>query len=382
MAKSSTVTSTSAVAAKPRSTSRPLKGTDSKVHDGAMTTDTAASGGVASGGSSSDEGKTKHKKDRSQSRKRGGLFGAFLGKKEEHDEKKEVKKEEKAEEKALKQETKKEEKIEKEEIKAEKKLEKDEAKDGVVGGSAPLDPVAVGTVISSSSIETLLICVASRVLAEPVIPAAGTKAVAAEETPRPVTSEPAVITSTAEAAPKPVKRNSLFGNLWAKKDSGATSSKDAVPTLPTKEPETTPVSATAPRIEEPVHSTSTESATAAPAPTPVADVTEPASPVVATPPAASPSTDKRRSSFFNSLGGKREKKAEGSDVDAVDGEGRKSNAGKFTGLFRKPSRATPPAQKEASPTTGPPPTVAEGEPLATAPGPALVDQKSPVAASA
>ena len=110
------------------------------MHDGALTTDT-----VASAGSSSDEGKTKYKKDRSQCRNGGGLFGAFLGKKEEYDEKKESKKEEKAEEKAIKHEIKKEEKIEKEEAKAEKKLEKEEVKNSIAGGSAPLDAVAVGT---------------------------------------------------------------------------------------------------------------------------------------------------------------------------------------------------------------------------------------------
>lgn len=110
------------------------------MHDGTIPTDA-----VASAGSSSDEGKPKHKKDRSQSRKRGGLFGAFLGKKEEHDEKKESKKEEKAEEKAIKNEIKKEEKLEKEEVKAEKKLEKEQTKGGIAGGSAPLDAVAVGT---------------------------------------------------------------------------------------------------------------------------------------------------------------------------------------------------------------------------------------------
>lgn len=109
------------------------------MHDGTIPTDA-----VASAGSSSDEGKPKQKKDRSQSRKRGGLFGAFLGKKEEHDEKKEIKKEEKAEEKAIKNETKKEEKLEKEEVKVEKKLEKEQAKGVIAGGSAPLDAVAVG----------------------------------------------------------------------------------------------------------------------------------------------------------------------------------------------------------------------------------------------
>jgi hypothetical protein len=132
MAKSFAVTATPIGAAKPRSTSRPLKGTDSKVHDGATATDT-----VASSGSSSDEGKPKHKKDRSQSRKRGGLFGALLGKKEEHDEKKEHDKEEKT----VKNEVKQEERLEKEEAKA----EKDESKGVIAGGAAPLDAAAIGT---------------------------------------------------------------------------------------------------------------------------------------------------------------------------------------------------------------------------------------------
>lgn len=142
IAKPTTPATIAAAAAKPRSTSRPLKSTDSKVHDGAIPADA-----VASGGSSSDEGKVKQKKDRSQSRKRGGLFGAFLGKKEEYEEKKESKKEEKAEEKAIKNEIKKEEKLEKEEVKAEKKVEKEQAKDGIAGGSAPLDAVAVGMLL-------------------------------------------------------------------------------------------------------------------------------------------------------------------------------------------------------------------------------------------
>ena len=116
-----------------------MKATDSKVHDGAI-----ASDAVASGGSSSDEGKTTQKTDRSRSRKRGSLFGTLLGKKEEHDEKKESKKEEKAEERAIKQEIKNEEKLEKEEAQTEKKLEKEEAKEGIAGGAAPLDAVAVG----------------------------------------------------------------------------------------------------------------------------------------------------------------------------------------------------------------------------------------------
>ena len=213
----------------------------------------------------------------------------------------------------------------------------------------------------------------------------GTKAAAADETSRPVMSEPAVITSTAEAMPKPTKRNSLFGNLWGKKDSGATSPREPVAPVATKEPETTPVSATAPRIEAPINTTSTESGVVEPAPTPVTDATGSSSTAntaaVASP--TTPSADKRRTSFFNALGGKKEKKTEGtSEAEGIDAEGKKSNTGKFTGLFRKPSRATPPAHKETSPTAAAPPTVPEGESGHGATEPAAADQKGPVAVSA
>lgn len=201
-----------------------------------------------------------------------------------------------------------------------------------------------------------------------------------------MTSEPAVITTSAEATPKPAKRNSLFGNLWGKKDSGATSPRDAVPPVPSKEAETTPVSATAPRIEAPTHTTSTEAGVVEPAPTPVADVAG-SSPTATTPAVANPptpSTDKRRSSFFNALGGKKEKKTtEGApEAEGIDAEGKKSNTGKFTGLFRKPSRANPPAPKETPSSAGAPPTVPEGETSAGATEPAAADQKAPVTVSA
>lgn len=232
----------------------------------------------------------------------------------------------------------------------------------------------------------MLIFVASRVVGEPVVPEEGTKATAAQETPRQLTSEPAVITSTAEAIPKPTKRNSLFSNLWSKKDSGAISPKDIAPAVGIKEPETTPVSATAPRIEAPINTTSAEPAAVAPAPTTVADAAESSSPIATTSPVASPTTpvtDKRRSSFFNALGAKKEKKVEGtSDVEGIDAEGRKSNAGKFAGLFRKPSRATPPAYKDTSSSAVAPPTVAEGGSSEAAPQSAVVEQKTPVTASA
>lgn len=146
-------TSTSATAS--RSLSRTKKSTDGKVHDGALPTEASARSG-----SSEDEAKSKAKsKDRSQSRKRGSFFGAILGRKEEHDEKKEIKKEEKAEEKALKDEIRKEEKAEKKQEKEERNLEKQlekeekqlekeekkEAKDTKADEPAPLDAAAIGT---------------------------------------------------------------------------------------------------------------------------------------------------------------------------------------------------------------------------------------------
>lgn len=219
-----------------------------------------------------------------------------------------------------------------------------------------------------------------------MVPTEGTKAVPTNETSRPVTGEPAVVTSTAEATPRPVKRNSLFGSLWGKKDSQPTSPRDTVPPVASKEPETTPVSATAPRLEAPINTTSPESGIVEPTPTPVADTATGSSPAATTAAAASPSTpstDKRRSSFFNALGGKKEKKAEGTpDVEGIDAEGKKSSTGKFTGLFRKPSRATPPTHKETSSAAAAPPTVPEGETSQAAPEPAAADQKGPVAVSA
>ena len=83
--------------------------------------------------------------------------------------------------------------------------------------------------------------------------------------------------------------------------------------------------------------TSTPSAAAAPSTEAVAPTTsEP------TGTAASPDTTKpnRRSSFFNNLGSKKEKRPDvASESETTDGEGRKSSS-KLGGLFRKPSRAT------------------------------------------
>lgn len=148
-------TSTSRSLSRHKKTIEP-KAADAKAAD--STTPVIAGVGGDAASSSSDEAKASHAKSRSQSHKRGSMFGALLGKKEQHDEKKEIQKEEKegtkeekAEEKAAKSEIKKEEKVEKQVEKEERKEEKLLAKeekpppknDGVVD-PAPLDAAAIG----------------------------------------------------------------------------------------------------------------------------------------------------------------------------------------------------------------------------------------------
>ncbi|KAL8771191.1 MAG: hypothetical protein Q9209_003362 [Squamulea sp. 1 TL-2023] len=292
---------------------------------------TAGVGGDSA--SSSDEAKTSNAKSRSQSRKRGSMFGALLGKKEQHDEKKELKKEEKeekkeekAEEKAVKADVKEENKLEKEaekeEHKEDKSMVKDEKKtpksDGVVEPK-PLDAAAV----------------ASRVLADPVIPIEGAKTEESPAAATPVvepssTTEPSVSTTPRETAPKANKRNSIFG-FFGKKESQATNiptetttANEAAPIVPAKDTEPAAISHGAPQPET--------------------SATETTSPV-------SPDTTKanRRSSFFSNLGTKKEKRTGGmSDAEGTDGEGKKS--GGFGGLLRKASLAQGP-RSTSKPTT-------------------------------
>jgi hypothetical protein len=81
-------------------------------------------------------------------------------------------------------------------------------------------------------------------------------------------------------------------------------------------------------------------------PSSAANVETPAADVSTSTPqkAAEVNKDKRRTSFFNTLGSRREKRSEPvADADSVDAEGRHkagstSPLPKFGGLFRKPSR--------------------------------------------
>jgi len=61
-------------------------------------------------------------------------------------------------------------------------------------------------------------------------------------------------TTTREHAPKPSKRNSLFGNLFNKVSSPSQekSERDVGPTVPVKDTDTAPVSAVAPQLADPV----------------------------------------------------------------------------------------------------------------------------------
>ncbi|KAI4190795.1 MAG: hypothetical protein L6R41_000569 [Letrouitia leprolyta] len=355
-----------------RSLSRPKKGNDTKATDTkaaeTKVTDTTAPVATKVGGgdsaSSSDEARVNNTKSRSQSRKRSSMFGALLGKKEQHDEKKELKKEEneekreeKAEEKAIKADVKKEEKAEKqtekEERKEEKLIAKEEKKapknDGVVD-PAPLDAAAI----------------ASRVLSNPVIPAEGTSTeepvTAAETAPAtgtsstPTTTDKPAATTARESTPKPNKRNSIFGSFFNKKEPSAsttptvnTTTQEPGPAVPSKETELATTSPTVPQ---------TETATKETAPTvdtnaPVTTTETPATTSATTP--VSPDTSKanRRSSFFSNLGTKKEKRTGGvSDAEGTDGEGKKS--GGFGGLLRKASRAQghKPTSKPAPATDG------------------------------
>lgn len=366
-----------------RSLSRPKKGNDTKATETKPTdtkaTDTKATdtpvpvvAKVGGGDSSSDEAKVNNTKSRSQSRKRSSMFGALLGKKEQHDEKKELKKEEKeekkeekAEEKAVKAEVKKEEKAEKqagkEERKEEKLIAKEEKKapknDGVVD-PAPLDAAAI----------------ASRVLANPVIPAEGAATeepatTATETTPTagtagttstPTTTDKPTTTATParEPTPKPNKRNSIFGNFFNKKEPSAsatptvnttTTAQEPAPAVPSKDTEPATTSPTVPETETTTKETTPTVDTSAPATT----TETPATTSATSPVSAETSKANRRSSFFSNLGTKKEKRTGGlSDAEGTDGEGKKS--GGFGGLLRKASRAQghKPASKPTPATDG------------------------------
>ena len=157
-------------------------------------------------------------------------------------------------------------------------------------------------------------------------------------------SKDAITPTSGTTASKPAKKGSIFVNFFNKKES-QTPTTEPTSGAASKDTETTPVAAAAPQLEDPVKPVETEIA-AAGEPTATSDTpaatSEPAAPAIGSAgPTTSPDTTKpsRRSSFFNNLGSRKERKSEiASESENTDGEGKKSS--KLGGLFRKPSRAT------------------------------------------
>ncbi|MCJ1380494.1 hypothetical protein MMC17_003599 [Xylographa soralifera] len=368
-------------AAATRSTSTTKKSMDTKVHDGTQDNHVAAAQATPRIAD----------KSRSQSRKRQSLFGKVLGKKDESEEKKELKKEEKAEKREEKKEIKTEENAEM----AKLKEEKAETKHGdVIAGTSTFDAAVV----------------AARVMGEPVVPiqAAQGEDSAAPVIAQPVAAAPSSATAP-EVAPKPTKRGSVFGSLFGKKDGVSPilerKDKDIVPAVPAKDSETTPLTTTAPHLDPVATSApSVEGLTTEPevATSPITKAVSPGEskggmfgflkqkevqkeekkeikaeagtetkgdvPVIATETTTAPGSgippstttdivtpassepvmkEKRRQSFFGSLGGKKDRKVDSSSDNEATG-------GKLGGIFRRASRSTKASQSAITDSSAPP----------------------------
>ena len=115
-------------------------------------------------------------------------------------------------------------------------------------------------------------------MAEPTVPAEGVKSVGATDPIAAETATSGAIEPTAETAntetkpaaaiaardnaPKPSKRNSIFGSFFGKKDVTSPTKEEAAPSVPAKDVEPTVVSATAPQLEDPVHTAAQPTETA------------------------------------------------------------------------------------------------------------------------
>ncbi|KAF7508708.1 hypothetical protein GJ744_008955 [Endocarpon pusillum] len=379
---------------------------------------------TSSASSSDAEKKDKKSKSRSQSRKRASIFGILGNKKEEQEEKKDVKKEEKAEEKAekeiakehhkhdkevAKEEKKQEKEIVKEQHKEEKKHEKEVAKEEQKLEKEQRQAEAQATHQPSDIAEAGAATVA----------AAAPAAIAASHEKKSDETKPELSTTkgTENLEKKGGKRGSIFGSFFGgRKDTTSPTAEksptDGAPVIPNKDSEVAPVSETAPKIDEPAQSKPIDAAavtapvdsalaahdlpansvhaqttTGAPTKSPTtpshkggvmgffkrqdskleqkkeATADEPVStatgletsatsesPATATATSESKPTlkEKRRTSIFNSLGGKKEK----SESEVTEGETRKSPLPqKLGGLFRKPSKAVKSEQTPTEPTT-------------------------------
>ena len=222
-------------------------------------------------------------------------------------------------------------------------------------------------------------------IGEPVIPAGeATTGAGAEST----VSETTPASTTRETAPRPNKRNSIFGSIFGKKDAANPTSAEAPPIVPPKDEHST-VSSTAPQLDNPVIA-STPETSAATTETP-ATAAETTTPVATTSP-ISP-TDKRRTSFFGNLGTKKERRTGGtSDNELTDGESKKQSSGGFGGLLRKASRAQKGSSSSATkdnvplPTETPAEATTNGETIAEKPatteGVTGIHEQTPVSATA
>lgn len=176
------------------------------------------------------------------------------------------------------------------------------------------------------------------------------------EMPQSSALEPNAGLTNRDTAPKANKRGSIFGNFFNKKDLSSPTT-EAAPAVPVKDvsikesavkDETALTSSTAPKLEDSVSSPTAGATMTSTGATANDAVTSP----VASPTTPETSKPQRRSSFFNNLGSRRERRSEAvSDAEGTDGEGKKSTTSKFGGLFRKPSRATPTTNTKTEPTT-------------------------------
>lgn len=132
--------------------------------------------------------------------------------------------------------------------------------------------------------------VAARVISEPVVPNEEAEAPSTSSAVQPaIATESAAINTNAgeastmhETVPRPVKRGSMFGNFFNKRDNASPTrerkERDVVSTVPIKDVEPTHISATAPQLEDPVNTSSTDAAEpAALASTTIPNVTTPPS---------------------------------------------------------------------------------------------------------
>ncbi len=191
----------------------------------------------------------------------------------------------------------------------------------------------------------MLISTAARVVGEPALPAGGNSTAVDDISPAataaesgaaaPIAAETTPTSTTRETAPKPNKRASIFGGLFGKKEAASPAATETAPAVPAKD-ETSAISSTAPQLDSPVTQPTTEPLTGTVANGTSAAATESTRPGAAT----TGTTERRRSSFFNTLGTKKERRTGTTSGDELtDGEGKKQPSGGFGGLLRKASRA-------------------------------------------